>query len=172
MSHAAAAPSGWVVRFAPRVRPGGRMLDVAAGAGRHARLFLERGHPVTAIDRDVSRLPSHPLLRAVAADLEDGSPWPLAGERFDAVVVTNYLWRPLLPAIVDAVAPGGLLVYETFAAGNERFGKPSHPDFLLQPGELLEAMRGRLVVAAYEHGEVSAPRPAVIQRIAAVAEPA
>lgn len=170
MAHDDPAPSPWVERFAPRVRPGGRVLDVAAGAGRHARLFLARGHAVTAVDRDVARLPSHPQLRTVAADLENGAPWPLPGERFDAVVVTNYLWRPLLPLLVDAVAPDGLLLYETFAVGNARFGKPSNPDFLLRPGELLEAVRGRLVVAAYEHGEVSAPRPAMVQRIAAVAE--
>lgn len=169
MTHDATAPSEWIVRFAPRVRAGGTVLDVAAGAGRHARLFLARGHAVTAIDRDVGRLAPHPALRAIAADLEDGSPWPLAGERFDAVVVTNYLWRPLLPALVEAVAPGGLLLYETFAEGNARFGKPSNPDFLLRPGELLELVRGRLVVAAYEHGETPAPRPAVVQRIAAVA---
>ncbi|MCW5889132.1 MAG: methyltransferase domain-containing protein [bacterium] len=169
MRHDVAAPSDWIVRFAPRVRSGGSVLDVAAGAGRHARLFLARGHAVTAIDRDVARLMPHPALRAIAADLEDGSPWPLPGARFDAVVVTSYLWRPLLPVLVDAVAPGGLLLYETFAVGNARFGKPSNPDFLLRPGELLEAVRGRLVVAAYEHGEVVSPRPAVVQRIAATA---
>lgn len=171
MTHVDPAPSPWIERFAPRVRAGGTVLDVAAGGGRHARLFLARGHVVTAVDRDPTRLPPHPRLRVVAADLEDGSPWPLPGERFDAVVVTNYLWRPLLPAIVGAVAPGGVLLYETFAEGNARFGKPSNPDFLLRPGELLEAVRGRLVVAAYEHGEVTAPRPAVVQRIAAIADP-
>ncbi len=171
MAHVDPEPSAWIVRFAPQVRAGGTVLDVAAGAGRHARFFLGRGHAVTAIDRDASRLAPHPQLRVVASDLEDGSPWPLPGVRFDAVVVTNYLWRPLLPAIVDAVAPGGVLLYETFADGNARFGKPSNPDFLLRPGELLDAVRGRLVVAAYEHGEVTMPRPAMMQRIAAIAAP-
>ena len=102
----------------------------------------------------------------IRADLEAGA-WPLAGRQFDAVVVTNYLWRPLLPAIVAALAPGGVLLYETFAVGNERLGKPSNPDFLLKPGELLEVVRGRLQVVAYENVEVTSPRPAVVQRIAA-----
>lgn len=168
MAHADPTPSGWIQRFAPRVRAGGTVLDVAAGAGRHTAPFLERGHAVTAIDRDVTRLPPRPGLTVVAADLEGGAPWPLPGGRFDAVVVTNYLWRPLFPALLAALAPGGLLLYETFADGNERFGRPSNPDFLLRAGELLEVVRGRLVVVAYEHGPVALPRPAVVQRIAAV----
>lgn len=162
-------PSPWVVRFADLVPPG-PVLDVAAGAGRHARLFLDRGHPVVAIDQDISRLDdlsARAGFTAWAADLESGAPWPLPGQRFSAVIVTNYLHRPLLPAIVDAVAPGGLLIYETFARGNERFGKPSNPDFLLAPAELLDAVRGRLRVLAYEDLVFDQPRPAAVQRIAA-----
>ena len=175
--HAANAPEPWVVRFAPLVRAGGAVLDLACGNGRHARLFLERGHQVTALDRDtagVADLAGQADVKAgveiVAADLEDGSPWPLAGRRFAAIVVVNYLHRPLFPALIDALAPGGVLIWQTFARGNERFGRPANPDFLLRPGELLDAVRGRLTVVAYEHGEIASPRPAVIQRICAVAD--
>ena len=146
------------------------VLDLAAGGGRHTRLFLARGHPVTAVDRDVAQLEvPGPVagLEIVRADLEDRSPWPVAGRRFGAVVVTNYLWRPLLPAIVASVAAGGILLYETFALGNEAHGPPRNPDFLLRPGELLEAVRGRLEVIAYEQGFSADPRPAVRQRLCA-----
>ena len=160
------APSAWVERFAPFVPVGAPVLDVASGDGRHARLFLARGHPVTAVDRDTSRLGT-PGMTIVEADLETG-PWPLADARFGGVVVTNYLHRPLFPALVAAVAPGGALIYETFAQGNERLGKPRNPDHLLRPGELLEAVRGSLRVVAYEDLEVSAPRRAMVQRICAV----
>ena len=122
---------------------------------------------VTAIDRDIAQQPDAPGLTKIRADLETGAPWPLAGQRFDLVVVTNYLHRPLLSDIIGAVAPGGLLLYETFAVGNERFGKPSNPDFLLRPGELKQAVAGRLEVIAFEEVELGAPRPAVMQRIAA-----
>ena len=105
----------------------------------------------------------------IAADLEGGGPWPLGGRRFEGVVVTNYLHRPLLPRLVDSLAPGGVLIYETFARGNERFGRPSNPAFLLAPGELLEAVRGRLQIVAYEHGVVARPKPAVVQRLCAAA---
>lgn len=165
------APSHWVVRFAPLVPAGGVVLDLAAGSGRHARFFLGRGHPVVALDRDASRLAD---LRGAAraevieADLEDGSPWPLAGRRFAGIVVTNYLHRPLLPVLTDSLGPGGVLIYETFAAGNERFGKPRNPDHLLEPGELIEAVRGRLRIVAFEEGAVEQPRPAVVQRLCAV----
>jgi SAM-dependent methyltransferase len=171
MPHAATdPPSTWVARFLPLVPAGGRVLDVAAGGGRHARLARARGHAATAVDIDVSGLAD---LRAdsateiVAADLE-GAPWPFGERKFAGVIVTNYLHRPLLPLLVAAVAEGGALIYETFAAGNEGFGKPSNPNFLLKPGELLEALRGHLTVVAYEHGKIEAPRPAVIQRIVAV----
>ena len=148
------------------------MLDLACGGGRHGRLFVARGHPVTLLDRDtrgVADLAGQPTIEIVTADLEDGAPFPLAGRRFAAIVGVNYLHRPLFPALLDALAPGGALIWQTFAVGNARFGKPSNPDFLLKPGELLEVVRGRLTVVAYEHGEIATPRPAIIQRICAVA---
>jgi SAM-dependent methyltransferase len=143
---------------------------MAAGGGRHARFFNDLGYQVTAIDRDISGL--QPLtakgVEILAADLEDGSPWPLGGRRFDGIVVANYLHRPLLPHLAAALAPGGVLIYETFGRGNERFGKPSNPDFLLRPGELLDfAAAHGLQVLAYECGEVQEPKPAMIQRVAA-----
>jgi SAM-dependent methyltransferase len=164
-------PSTWVVRFAGLAPRALSVLDVACGSGRHTRLFLERGHKVTATDADVSGLDDlrgHDRLTLIERDLEDGSAWPFATASFGAVVVTNYLHRPLLGVLVASVAPDGVLLYETFAAGNEAFGKPSRPDFLLQPGELIEAVRGTLQVVAYEHGHETAPRPAVRQRICAV----
>src|SRR5207248_3304101 len=161
----------WVRRFLPLIRPGGRVLDLAAGEGRHAGLALDLGFAVTAVDRDAEA-----LLRLVgdrcevrAIDLETGDPWQLGGG-YDGIVVSNYLHRPLLPAIAAALAPSGLLIYETFALGNERFGRPRNPDFLLYPGELLEAFAG-LTVIAFEQGEVTRPRPAIIQRIAAINGP-
>ena len=163
-------PSAWVTRFADRIPAAGRVLDLACGGGRHSRYFLARGHPVTAVDVDVSGLDDiapAPGLEIIAADLEAG-PWPLAGRQFAGVVVTNYLWRPILPAVVASVVPSGALIYETFAVGNERFGKPSNPNFLLHAGELLEAVAGKLTVVAYELAEEQAPRPAVRQRICAV----
>jgi SAM-dependent methyltransferase len=163
-------PSDWIERFASLVPAGGTVLDVAAGGGRHARLFRRLGHPVVAIDIDsggLADLAADPGVEILCHDLEDGSPWPLAGRQFAGVVVTNYLWRPILPDIVASVAPGGALLYETFAAGNERFGKPSNPDFLLKPGELLEAVRGAFRIVAYEDVELPDPRPAMVQRIAA-----
>lgn len=166
----ASPPSAWVRRFAPLLPAGGPVLDLACGGGRHLRLLLGLGHPVTGLDRDLSGLADLAQTAGVTlvkAELEDGSPFPLAGRRFAGVVVTHYLHRPLLPALVAAVAPGGLLLYETFARGNERFGRPSNPDFLLRPGELLEAVRGELRVLAYEDLEVAEPRPAAVQRIAA-----
>ena len=155
----------------PLIRCGGRVLDLAAGNGRHTRLLLESGFAVCAVDRDISAL--SPLAGAGCEvreiDLETGDVWPL-GTGYDGIVVTNYLHRPLLPAIAQALAPGGVLIYETFARGNERFGRPHNPDFLLRPGELLDAF-AMLTVIAFEQGEVSVPRPAAIQRIASVAGP-
>jgi SAM-dependent methyltransferase len=143
---------------------------MAGSSGRHVRWFAAQGHAVTGVDRDAAATDA---LRAVAtivvADIEAG-PWPVAGRAFDAVVVTNYLWRPLLPAIMAALAPGGVLLYETFAQGNESVGKPSRPDFLLQPGELLRATQG-LRVVAYEDGFIDAPAR-FVQRVCAVHEPA
>lgn len=147
--------------------PEAQVLDVAAGSGRHALLFADRGHSVIAVDRDVSRLPHHPAIEPLQLDLEDDSPWPLTGRAFGGVVVTNYLHRPLMPALLDAVEHGGVLLYETFMAGNERFGRPSRPDFLLQDGELLDLVRGRFSVVAYEARLVSEPNMAMVQRIAA-----
>ena len=172
IGHGGNVPSAWVVRFAPLIPSGGTVLDLAAGFGRHTLHMLERGHRITAVDIDLgglTELARDSRVELVAADLENG-PWPLAGRTFAGVVVTNYLWRALLPRIVAAVAPGGALIYETFARGNERFGKPSNPNFLLQPGELLRAVEGQLRVVAYEDLEVREPRPAMIQRIAAVRE--
>ncbi len=166
------APSPWVERFAPLVPAGSAVLDVACGGGRHARLFLGRGHAVTAVDIDISRLgptAGESGLTVIEADLEGGGPWPLKDAQFGGVVVTNYLHRPLIPALIAAVASGGVLIYETFARGNERFGKPRNPDHLLEAGELLEAVRGKLQVIAYEDVELSEPRPAMIQRICAAA---
>lgn len=164
-------PSPWVTRFADLVPPRSVVADVAAGRGRHTRLFLERGHPVVALDRDVAGLADlagHRRLTVVEVDLERPGPTPLAEATYGGVVVTNYLHRPLLAAVVDAVAPGGVLVYETFALGQERFGRPANPAHLLAPGELLDAVRGRLRVVAYEDLVVADPTPAARQRIAAV----
>jgi SAM-dependent methyltransferase len=164
--HGTEAPSAWVQRWSHLVPTGGSVLDVACGHGRHLRWFAQRGHAVTGVDRSPEAIEAvAPLGRAVLADIENG-PWPFDGERFDAVVVTNYLWRPLLPAIVASVAEGGVLLYETFAAGNESVGKPSRPDFLLQPGELLRACEG-LHVVAYEDGFCDRPER-FVQRMAAV----
>jgi len=164
------APSPWIRRFAWLVPAGGTVLDLACGAGRHARHFLGLGHPVLALDRDlagVADLEGQPGVALLRADLADGGAFPLAGRRFAGVVVTNYLWRPLLPALVAAVAPGGCLLYETFALGNERFGRPANPDHLLRPHELLDAVAGQLRVVAYEDLVESEPRPAARQRLAA-----
>jgi SAM-dependent methyltransferase len=164
------ASSAWVRRHSALLRPGSEILDLAAGSGRHTRHFKSLGHQVTAIDRDISSLRdlACPGVEIVAADLEDGSPWPLGDRQFDGVVITNYLHRPLFPRIARALAPGGILIYETFGVGNERFGKPSNPDFLLLPGELLElATAHRLQVLAYACGEVAEPKRAVTQRMVA-----
>ena len=162
--------SRWIARFAPLVPAGGRVLDVACGAGRHSRLFLEHGHPVSALDRDISRLGGlrqRDAMHAIEADLESGDPWPLGDEQFAGIVVANYLYRPLFPILLDRLEPGGVLICETFAKGNERFGKPSNPAFLLDDGELLEIVRGKLHVVAYEALEIAEPKPALVQRICA-----
>ena len=149
--------------------PGARVLDLACGSGRHLRWFAQRGCHVTGVDRDAAALePLRGIAEIVVADIEVG-PWPLPGRRFDIVVVTNYLWRPLLATLVDAVDAGGLLLYETYAAGHAVFGKPSNPDFLLTPGELLRAAAG-LRVVAYEDGLLSGPDRCV-QRICALRLP-
>ncbi|MCA8973777.1 MAG: class I SAM-dependent methyltransferase [Planctomycetes bacterium] len=162
-------PSPHIVRLAMLVKAGGPVLDVAAGNGRHAVLFADRGHAVTAIDRDVTSLRAlaDPRIEVIAADLERG-PWPVRGRTFAAVVVSNYLWRPLLPTLITSVAPGGVLLYETFAVGNERHGRPRNPDFLLRHDELRQAVAGQLEVVEFEYGPVGDPPIAVRQRIAAI----
>jgi SAM-dependent methyltransferase len=159
-------PSSWVQRWSHLVVPGGRVLDVACGSGRHARWFAERGHPVTAVDRDVEATAAlHAVAEVINADIEDG-PWPLGERRFDAIVVTNYLWRPLLPLLLERLAVGGVLLYETFAEGQATVGRPTNPEFLLRTGELL-AVAGGLHVVAYENGFLDGP-PRFVQRLAAV----
>lgn len=160
-------PSSWVTAWAGLVPAGATVLDLAAGTGRHTVFFAGRGHRVTSLDRDTSGLAPSEAVEIIRADLEDGSPWPLAGRRFGAIVVTNYLHRPLFPALFDALLPGGILLYETFMEGNERFGKPSRPAFLLKDGELLDLVRGRFSVTAYEARMISQPKMAMVQRIAA-----
>ena len=159
MAHDSESPSPWVARWAPLIARG-PVLDVACGGGRHAKFFRTRGLEVVAVDRDAQTIPG---VRFVQADLEDGGPWPFAGLRFGGIVVTNYLHRPLFPRLAEALDEGGVLIYETFMAGNERFGKPSNPDFLLHPGELLEAFAS-LEVLGFEQGMVERPKPAMVQR--------
>lgn len=164
----ARAPSLWIVRFAAQLAAGARVLDVACGHGRHARWLAQRGCRVTAVDIDAAcgaSLADVPAVSFVQADLE-GAPWPFGGQTFDAVIVVHYLHRPLLPLLEAALAPGGLLLYETFAAGNGRFGRPRNPDFLLQPRELLQAFAA-LRVLAFEDGLQTAPAAAMVQRLAA-----
>jgi SAM-dependent methyltransferase len=161
-------PSPWVARFAHLIAPGGTVLDLACGSGRHLRWLAERGFAVTGVDRDAAAVqPLRGIGEIVVADIENG-PWPLTGRRFDGVVVTNYLWRALFPAIRDSLATGGVLVYETFADGHQTVGRPSRPDFLLQRGELLRAFPG-LRVVAFEDGFEPEPQR-FVQRLAAVLE--
>lgn len=168
--HALNEASAWVRRWSHLLAPQSTVLDVACGSGRHLTWFAERGHTVTGIDIDIqAAAKTGCTARLVQADLENG-PWPLwqgtQAEQFAAVVVTNYLWRPLMPALLASLAPGGVLLYETFAAGNETVGRPRNPDFLLQPGELLSLCAG-LHVIAYEHGYLAQP-DRYVQRIVAL----
>ena len=164
-------PSAWVRRFAPLIPRDGKVLDLACGNGRHSRYLAALGHGVEAVDRDSEALAALAGERGIAtraADLEQG-PWPYAAQRFDGIVVTNYLYRPRLGDLLRTLMPGGVLIYETFMVGNEKFGKPSNPDFLLRPGELLDVVRPTLNVVAFEQGRIETPKPAVVQRICAVA---
>ncbi len=169
------AASSWVARFAP-LAPPGEVLDLACGTGRHARLFAALGHPVLALDRDAAALEQAggAGITPLQFDLEDGAqPWPFQAGRFAAVVVANYLHRPLLRALAASLAPNGVLIYETFAVGNEAFGRPSNPDFLLQEGELLAlAADAGLAVVGYEAGfsagSGATAKPSMVQRLCAV----
>ena len=169
--HATPNPSPWLQRWVHLLPAGGRVLDVACGSGRHLRWLAGRGLRMTGIDRDAAALAASADLvgpfgaELIEADIENG-PWPCAGRLFDAVVVTNYLWRPLWPQLLASLASGGVLIYETFAAGNQTVGKPSRPDFLLQPGELLTACAG-LHIVAYEDGFLDHP-DRFVQRVVAV----
>lgn len=166
----ALSPSSWVVRFAPLIPAGGRVLDLACGRGRHARYLAGLGRQVEAVDRDgeaLASLADMPGINTRLLDLEGGG-WPYFGQAFDAVVVTNYLYRPLLPQIMSLLDEHAVLIYETFMMGNELLGKPDNPAYLLRKGELLEAVRGRFNVVAFEQGRVETPRPAMIQRICAM----
>jgi SAM-dependent methyltransferase len=167
--HQALVPSPWVVRFAPLITPGGRVLDLACGHGRHARHLAALGHPVLAVDRDEAALATLGDIAGIetrVADLEQGA-WPLGVLRFDAIIVTHYLHRPLFADLLAAVCPDGVLIYETFAEGHAAFGRPSRPEFLLQPGELLQRLGATLRVVAFEQGQFASPFPAVMERICA-----
>ncbi len=168
-AHDVSSPSPWAVRWAALAPAACAVLDVACGGGRHARYFAARGHAVEAVDRDSAALAGLAGVSNVTtrcADMEAAA-WPYAGKTFGAIIVTNYLHRPLFPYLLAALAPGGVLIYETFALGNERFGRPANPDFLLTPGELLGTVRGVCRVLAYEDIFVDLPRPAMVQRICA-----
>jgi SAM-dependent methyltransferase len=168
-SHDIDWPSPWVCRWAGLIQPGGRVLDVACGHGRHLRYLRSLGFAAVGVDRDQAALGA---LRGAdgieihVADIEAG-PWPFAPGGFDAVVVTNYLHRPLFRYLVGSLRSGGVLIYETFSLGNERYGRPSNPAFLLRPNELLHSVEP-LAVVAFEQGLIAAPKPAVVQRVCAV----
>lgn len=168
--HDELAPSAWVCRFARLIAAGGTVLDLACGRGRHARYLAGLGCRVEAADRDSASLTALAGVAGVTtrcADLE-GAPWPYAAGCFDGIVVTNYLHRPLMAHLTGSLRPGGVLIYETFALGNEKFGHPSNPEFLLRPNELLQWVEGKLQLVAFEQGLVETPKPAVTQRICAV----
>ena len=173
LPHGAGDASAWVHRWSHLVREGGTVLDIACGHGRHMKFFAQSGHRVTGVDRSADAIAAIAQQgEAILADIENGA-WPLmqAGQlrTFAAVIVTNYLWRALFPVIAQSLAPGGVLMYETFASGNETVGKPSRPDFLLQPGELLRSFAG-LHIVAYENGYLPSPAR-FVQRLVAVREP-
>lgn len=168
----AAPPAAWIARWVSQIESQGTTLDVACGAGRHTKLLLERGYKVVAVDVDIGAMApfqDRMNLKLIQADLENG-PWPFPDGIFHGIVVTNYLHRPLFPRLMRALRPGGIFIYETFARGNAEFGRPSNPDFLLQPGELLRVVEGKARVIAYEDVYIATPKPALVQRICAVAD--
>ena len=172
--HQPEKPLDWVTRFTPLIKTGGTVLDLACGKGRHTHYLADLGYQLTALDRNLSAISKNQnidSIELIEADLEDGSPWPLGSRKFDAIVVANYLARPLFPAIIGALGEDGVLIYETFSLGNEKHGRPSNPDFLLEPGELFSACSDALRVIAYEEGMLETPAPAVKQRICAIKRP-
>ena len=168
--HEGLNPSVWVKKCAAFLKPRSSVLDLACGSGRHACYLADKGHDVTGLDKNIevlSQISMRKDIQTLQYDLEL-SAWPFPDRKFDAIVVTNYLYRPILANIVDSLSPSGVLIYETFMVGNERFGRPSSPDFLLRPNELIEVTHGKLQVVMYESGRVSRPKPALVQRICAV----
>jgi SAM-dependent methyltransferase len=162
-------PSSWIVKYARLIPKKGRILDLACGSGRHAIWLAKQGYQVNALDRDAKALANMKGIGNInvsIVDLEAGD-WSGSGQRYDGIIVSRYLYRPLLSRLAGLLNPGGILIYETFMAGNERYGKPSNPDFLLLPNELLETYSPLLSIIAFEQGEVEMPRPAVTQRICA-----
>ncbi len=171
-AHAIATPSAWLLRWAHLIARDGAVLDVACGSGRHLRWLAAQGFSVCGVDRDATAVaPLMALADITVADIENG-PWPYGERQFAGIVVTNYLWRPLVPVIAAALAPGGVLIHETFAIGHQTIGRPSNPDFLLRPGELADAaLSTGLRIVAFEDGYESAPER-FVQRIVAVRPPA
>lgn len=173
--HGNLAIADWVRRHAPLIRAGGNVLDLACGKGRHSRFFLDLGMVVTAVDRDVRGvrdLITNPAAEIIEADLEGeevpgelGGGWPLGERHFDGVVVVNYLHRPLFPNILAAIAPGGVLIYQTFATGHEKLGRPRNPDFLLRENELKDSFTPDLEVIDFQQGKITRPAPAIVQQI-------
>lgn len=166
-------PSPWIARFAPLISPGSEVLDLACGAGRHARLLAGLGCTVEAVDRDATTLQQLDGVAGITTrcvDLENG-PWPYYGYGFDGIIVSHYLWRPIMPSLLNCLNEGGILIYETFMEGQQLYGKPENPAHLLRPGELLELVRNRWTVLAFEQGEFSGRTPddppRVMQRICA-----
>lgn len=164
------SPSAWVTRCAPLIQPGGMVLDLACGAGRNTRWLAAQGWKVEAVDRDaeaIARLQGMENVAPLLADLESG-PWPYPAQKFDGIVVCRYLHRPLLPLLAESLTDHGVLIYETFMAGQEQFGRPSNPDFLLQPNELLKVFSDKLKIISFEQGIMHEPHPVALQRICAI----
>ncbi|MBI06025.1 MAG: SAM-dependent methyltransferase [Rhodospirillaceae bacterium] len=168
-NHRHGRPSPWITRFASKIASGSKVLDLACGNGRHSRYLLRLGHTVTACDINISALTDikdEARLEIIACDLEN-SPWPFGDRHFAAIIITNYLHRPLFPDVVATLAPAGLLLYETFAAGNEAFGRPRNPKYLLKRGELISGILDNLTIIAYEDVTIDTPHPACVQRVCA-----